>query len=96
MMAGSTTRSKQRPDTLMQDRTSARSTKPLATHGRTIHWVKMRRTRIEHMTALESMDDRNFQLPRYDCRQTLAELEGSGIVCVRPWTRRSLACTSTI
>jgi hypothetical protein len=32
-------------------------------------------------TALESMDDRNFQLPRYDCRQTMAELEGSGIVC---------------
>jgi myxalamid-type nonribosomal peptide synthetase MxaA len=32
-------------------------------------------------TVLESMDDRNFQLPHYDCRQTLAELEGSGIVC---------------
>jgi myxalamid-type nonribosomal peptide synthetase MxaA len=32
-------------------------------------------------TALESMDDRNFQLPHYDCRQTLAELQGSGIVC---------------
>ena len=31
--------------------------------------------------ALEAMDERSFQLPRYDCRQTLAELEGSGIVC---------------
>src|SRR5215470_16880153 len=29
----------QRPDTLMQDRKAARSTKPLATRGRTIHWV---------------------------------------------------------
>jgi hypothetical protein len=36
MMARSMTRSNQRPDTLMQDRTAARSTKPLATHGRTI------------------------------------------------------------
>src|SRR5215470_7638386 len=37
MMARSTNRSNQRPDTLMQDRKAARSTKPLATHGRTIH-----------------------------------------------------------
>src|SRR5215831_3626720 len=42
MMARSTNRSNQRPDTLMQDRKAARSTKPLATHGRTIHRVKMR------------------------------------------------------
>ena len=39
MMARSTTRSNQRPDTLMQDR-PANSTNLLATHGRTIHWVK--------------------------------------------------------
>jgi hypothetical protein len=36
---GALPRSK-RPDTLVQDRKAARSTKPLATHGRTIHWVK--------------------------------------------------------
>ena len=42
MMARSTNRSNQRPGTLMQDRKAARSTKPLATHGRTIHRVKMR------------------------------------------------------
>src|SRR5215831_18925226 len=47
MMARSTNRSNQRPDTLMQDRKAARSTKPLATRGRTIHWVKMRRTQGE-------------------------------------------------
>src|SRR5215475_2229132 len=34
MMARSTNRSNQRPGTLMQDRKAARSTKPLATHGR--------------------------------------------------------------
>src|SRR5260370_13602906 len=28
---------------------NASSTKPLATHGRTIHWVKLRRTQCEHM-----------------------------------------------
>jgi hypothetical protein len=39
MMARSTTRSNQRPDTLMQDRISQDRRKPLAPHGRTIHWV---------------------------------------------------------
>ena len=34
-----------------------------------------------YQAALESMDDRSFQLPTYDCRQTQRELEGSGIVC---------------
>jgi hypothetical protein len=34
-----------------------------------------------YQAALESMDERSFQLPRYDCRQTLSELEGSGIAC---------------
>jgi hypothetical protein len=38
MMARST-RSKQRPDTLMQDRYLPDRRKPLATRGRTIHWV---------------------------------------------------------
>ena len=38
MMARSTNRSNQRPDTLMQDR-KTRSINPFATHGRTIHWV---------------------------------------------------------
>jgi hypothetical protein len=32
--------SNQRPDTLMQDRKAARSTKPLATHGRTIQVIR--------------------------------------------------------
>ena len=39
MMARSPTSSNQRPDTLMQDRSSPTRRKPLATHGRTIHWV---------------------------------------------------------
>src|SRR5262249_35872906 len=38
MMARSTQRFNQRPDTLMHDRTSANSTNSLAPHGRTIHW----------------------------------------------------------
>src|SRR5262245_45039084 len=50
MMAGSTTCSNQRPDTLMQDRI-ARSRKSLATHGRTIHWVKLGRTQLEHFSS---------------------------------------------
>ncbi len=33
------TRSNRRPDTLMQDRNQTARRKPLATHGRTIHWV---------------------------------------------------------
>ena len=37
MMARSTTRSNQRPDTLMQDRSPPVRRNPLATHGRTIH-----------------------------------------------------------
>src|ERR1700730_9027848 len=45
MMARSTTRSNRKPDTLMQDRTSAGSTNPLATHGRTIHVGQKRRSR---------------------------------------------------
>src|SRR5260370_31704552 len=40
MVARSTTRSNQRPDTLMQDRSPPPRRKPLATHGRTIHRVK--------------------------------------------------------
>src|SRR6266404_3563015 len=39
MMARSTC-SNQRPNTLMQDRISQRRPKPLAPHGRTIHWVQ--------------------------------------------------------
>jgi thioester reductase-like protein len=34
-----------------------------------------------YQAALESMDDRSLQLPRYDCGQTQRELEGSGIAC---------------
>ena len=37
MMARSTTRSNQRPDTLMQDRSPPTRRRSLATHGRTIH-----------------------------------------------------------
>ena len=37
MMARSTTRSNQRPDTLMQNRSPPARQNPLATHGRTIH-----------------------------------------------------------
>src|SRR5215471_12838663 len=40
MMARSTNRSNQRPDTLMQDRKPTDRRNPLATHGRTTHWVE--------------------------------------------------------
>src|SRR5258708_4118493 len=43
MMARSTTRSNQRPDTLMQDRLPPARQNPLATHGRTIHPGQSRR-----------------------------------------------------
>jgi myxalamid-type nonribosomal peptide synthetase MxaA len=36
---------------------------------------------FSYQAALESMDERSFQIPSYDCRQTLRELSGSGIVC---------------
>src|SRR5258708_35428489 len=58
MRARSTTRSNQRPDTLMQDRSPPDRQNPLATHGRTIHWVRLRRTLYEHMfSALLSNSD---------------------------------------
>ena len=48
MMARSATHSTQRPDTLMQDRSQPDRRKPLATHGRTIHWVMCgRRPRVK-------------------------------------------------
>jgi myxalamid-type nonribosomal peptide synthetase MxaA len=34
-----------------------------------------------YQAALESMDERSFELPKYDTRHTLRELEGSGILC---------------
>src|SRR4030081_3652361 len=43
MMARSTTRSNQRPDTLMQDRSPPARRNLLATHGRTIHWGHFRK-----------------------------------------------------
>ena len=58
IMVGSKSGSKQRPDTLMQDRT-ARSTKPLAPHGRTIHWVRLGKARAD---CLEIAPERNQQL----------------------------------
>jgi thioester reductase-like protein len=42
-----------------------------------------------YQAALEDMDERSLQIPRYDCRQTLRELEGTGIVCP-PLDRRLL------
>src|SRR5215510_10451639 len=42
MVARSPTSSNQRPDTLMQDRPPPTRRKPLATHGRTIHWGQIR------------------------------------------------------
>src|SRR5712692_3084644 len=48
MVARSTTRSNQRPDTLMQDRSPPPRRKPLATHGRTIHSGHLRRFRDVH------------------------------------------------
>jgi len=41
MVARSTARSNRRPDTLMQERKPTDRRKPLATHGRSIHWVRL-------------------------------------------------------
>ena len=46
MMARSTTRSKQRPDTLMQDRSPPSRRNLLATHGRTMHTGQNRRSAL--------------------------------------------------
>src|SRR4249920_3540935 len=51
MVARSANRSKQRPDTLMQDRTPPDRRNPLATHGRTIHWVMIRNAHREHIES---------------------------------------------
>jgi hypothetical protein len=40
MVVRSTTRSTRRPDALRQDRKVESSRNPLATHGRTTHWVR--------------------------------------------------------
>src|SRR5262249_8864389 len=61
MMARSTKGSNQRPDTLVQDRTCANSTTPLATHGRTIHRVN----RVAGDPASRSAD---FRSTRESCR----------------------------
>jgi myxalamid-type nonribosomal peptide synthetase MxaA len=34
-----------------------------------------------YLTALESMNDESLEFPQFDCRGTLKELEGSGIIC---------------
>src|SRR5260370_24516366 len=52
MVARSTTRSNQRPDTLMQDRSPPPRRKPLATHGRTIQSGQTRSSgRFRHTSA---------------------------------------------
>ena len=57
-----------------------------------IHFEELRRRLImspdftenalfPYQAALEGMEERSLQLPKYDCRQALRELEGSGIIC---------------
>src|SRR4030081_3143238 len=58
MMARSTTRSNQRPDTLMQDRSPPARRNLLATHGRTIHSGQIRKSgRATGKSALPSRTD---------------------------------------
>src|SRR5215813_4070182 len=69
MVARSTARSNQRPDTLMQDRKLTARRKPLATHGRTIHWVALSPSRetagLSHKSGFRPFAER-------------AELTGTG------------------
>src|SRR6266702_7460068 len=65
MVARSTTRSNQRPDTLMQDRSPPPRRKPLATHGRTIHPGQTRSSGSLHFTAAQA-PQAEFQATQYD------------------------------
>src|SRR5262249_17190891 len=67
MMARSTQRFNQRPDTLMHDRTSANSTNSLAPHGRTIHWVTSRHSVMTRPGPLYPQKRTNGQMCRYVC-----------------------------
>src|SRR6266849_4400219 len=75
MVARSTTRSNQRPDTLMQDRSPPLRRKPLATHGRTIHWVKL---------GGEGTTATRLVVPN---EQTLAGVGGRSLQCHEPTSR---------
>src|SRR6267142_328467 len=87
MMARSTTRSNQRPDTLMRDRLPPARQNPLATHGRTIHWV----IRVG-LTAYR-------RLPLYSYKQTSLPCAGMSQMCqkrsTQPMSRCSPASPST-
>src|SRR6516164_6244193 len=75
MMARGTKGSKQRPDTLMQDRTSPTRRSLLATHGRTIHWViSGRNVPAEAMSALPPKADKQekARLVRFVPKRTYA------------------------
>src|SRR5260370_33576756 len=65
--------SNQRPDTLMQDRKPTARRKPLATRGRTIHWVKNGNGRAR--TAC----------PLYSQEQTSSGHPGMSVSC--QWTK---------
>src|SRR6266700_3017441 len=69
MVARSTTRSNQRPDTLMQDRSPPPRRKPLATHGRTIHRGQNAKTHFEaYVSALPPITDIHRQPVRQAIR----------------------------
>jgi hypothetical protein len=85
MMARSTKRSNQRPNTLMQDRLPPNRRRPLATHGRTIHRVKSRsRIMILSCPVLpqERTNERTAQSVekcRFCCRSRRIRLRGAGL-----------------
>ena len=78
MMARSTTRSNQRPDTLMQDRKADRSLIPLATRGRTIELGQSRQIRCSDAISARL--------------QTAATLLRSSELAFRPTSGRALIC----
>jgi hypothetical protein len=73
MMARSTTRSNQRPDTSMQDRLPPVRRNPLATHGRTIHRVRnnalnacqRRPLRLTHPLSASRLLTSSYSMKRY-------------------------------
>src|SRR5262245_29391591 len=64
IMAGSMTTSNQRPDTLMQDRKPTSRSKPLATHGRTIHLGQLKSSEVNAQHVRFGLESRRNQAAR--------------------------------
>jgi hypothetical protein len=91
----------------MQDRLPPDRRKPLATRGRTIHWVKLRRTQCEQMSSGLPL---NADIPRYSRNVSNVPIAEVGLLDHlvsmgekrglrdqlrrKPWPRRSTSRTS--